>query len=62
MTNQIKESYCNEPHTCDDFKAAQRKILGSVQFPVNDIRVVVSKTSGEEQHGGNADTSWWQVP
>ena len=62
MTNQIKESYCNEPHTCDDFRAAQREILGSVQLPVNDIRIVVSSPSDKSEHRGNVDTSWWQVP
>ncbi len=62
MTNEIKVSYCNDPVKCDDFRATQREILGSVQIPTDPIRVVVSSQRDEEQHRGNVDTSWWQVP
>ena len=56
MKNQIKVSYCNDPLSCDDFRSAQREILGSVQIPVDDIRIVLPEEPFEEQHRGHADT------
>ena len=62
MTNQIKVSYCNDPLSCDDFRNTQREILGSVQIPVDDIRIIVPEASTKEQHRGHGNTQWWQVP
>ena len=62
MTKQIKESYCNDPLTCNDFRNTQRDILGSVHIPTDPIRVELSAKPDEREHRGNVDTSWWQVP
>ena len=62
MTKQIKESYCADPLTCNDFRNTQRDILGSVHIPTGSIRVELSEERDEKQHRGNVDTSWWQVP
>ena len=50
MTKQIKESYCNDPLTCNDFRNTQRDILGSVHIPTEPIRVELSAQRDEKQH------------